>query len=721
VLVNEALTRTLTVPDAIELYNPGNSAVDLSGWYLTDDFATPHKFRIPDGTVIGGGSYLVFDETQFNPQPGNPASFALSADGDEVYPFCAGGNGVLSGYFHGFAFGAAEDEISFGRYVTSEGKEQFVPQRALTLNATNAGPKVGPVVISEIMYHPLDSGVADNTEDEFIELLNITTNAVALFDPALPTNTWHVTGGADFKFPTNVWLAPGEALLVVNFSPTDPAMLASFQTRFDVASNVQIFGPLGGKLNNDSDTLNLKKPTAPIGTAVPYATIDRVEYRDAAPWPLTADGLGASLQRRDLYAYGNDPTNWLAARPFPGAPTITNATAPLITTQPQSRALLHGQSGALTPQVSGTAPFSFQWRLNGANLPGATSLTLQFTNIQSQDVGDYQLIVNNAGGSVLSDIAHISVRAPVTILQQPQTIEVRVAPDPAAAPNTNVTFTVSAYSAVPIRYQWRRNGLDILNATNSSYTVVAVKTNDMSNFSVFVYDDLSSIESVTVGLFPLISPTFIESPLPQSVVVGGRVTLSALVAGFPPPFTFEWRQVTTLLQSNFQDEAVCFFTFNAPTNATSTNYRLVVKNRASPTGRATGFIAITTLADSDGDGIPDQWENLYRLNSSNAVDRVADTDGDGMLNWQEYIAGTDPTNALSNLKITPVAWSNGVLRLQFQAVSNKTYSVQYSSSLADTNWPVLGRMIARKTNHVEVLVDPLANTNRFYKVVTPVQ
>jgi hypothetical protein len=346
---------------------------------------------------------------------------------------------------------------------------------------------------------------------------------------------------------------------------------------------------------------------------------------------------------------------------------------------------------------------------------------LEFTNIQVQQAGDYQLIVNNAGGSILSDIAHIAVRSPIAILQQPQTIEVRVAPDPLAAPNTNVTFAVSAYSAAAIRYQWRRNGVDILNATNSSYTVVAVKTNDMSNFSVRVYDDLSSEESVTVGLYPLISPNFLESPLAQSVPVGGRVSLSALVSGFPSPFTFEWRQVTTLLQSNVQDEPLTFFTFNAPTNATTTNYRLVVKNRASPTGRATGFIPIITLADSDGDGIPDQWENLYKFSPSNAVDRTADPDGDGMLNWQEYMAGTDPTNALSNLKITPAGWSNGVLRLQFQAVSNKTYSVRYSSSLVDTNWPVLGRMQARRTNHLEVIVDPLANTNRFYKVMTPVE
>ena len=90
-----------------------------------------------------------------------------------------------------------------------------------------------------------------------------------------------------------------------------------------------------------------------------------------------------------------------------------------------------------------------------------------------------------------------------------------------------------------------------------------------------------------------------------------------------------------------------------------------------------------------------------------------------MLNWQEYVAGTDPTNALSNLKINSMVWSNSALRMDFQAISNKTYAVQFTSSLSETNWQNLARMLARKTNHVEVAIDPLAVTNRFYRIVTP--
>jgi hypothetical protein len=47
--------------------------------------------------------------------------------------------------------------------------------------------------------------------------------------------------------------------------------------------------------------------------------VDEVRYNDKAPWPPATDGSGPSLQRRDPQAYGDDPINWTAAAPTPGA------------------------------------------------------------------------------------------------------------------------------------------------------------------------------------------------------------------------------------------------------------------------------------------------------------------------------------------------------------------------------------------------------------------
>jgi len=85
--INEALTRSDTPPptDSIELYNPTTNNVNIGGWFLSDDFSTPKKFRIADGTTIFAGGYLVFTEADFNLTPGIAPSFALGSSGDQVW------------------------------------------------------------------------------------------------------------------------------------------------------------------------------------------------------------------------------------------------------------------------------------------------------------------------------------------------------------------------------------------------------------------------------------------------------------------------------------------------------------------------------------------------------------------------------------------------------------------------------------------------------------
>ena len=58
VLINEILSHTdLPQTDVIELYNPNSEPANIGGWYLTDDFLIPKKYRIPNGTVIPGNGY----------------------------------------------------------------------------------------------------------------------------------------------------------------------------------------------------------------------------------------------------------------------------------------------------------------------------------------------------------------------------------------------------------------------------------------------------------------------------------------------------------------------------------------------------------------------------------------------------------------------------------------------------------------------------------------
>jgi hypothetical protein len=217
----------------------------------------------------------------------------------------------------------------------------------------------------------------------------------------------------------------------------------------------------------------------------------------------------------------------------------------------------------------------------------------------------------------------------------------------------------------------------------------------------------------------LINPVIVQGPLPQTVAVGGTVTLSALVTGNPLPFTFEWRRGPSGVLTNVVNRPYDFYTFTATNVPTTVQYRVVVKNAANfLPGVASGLVNITTLADSDGDGIPDAWESQYGFNPANAADGLLDRDGDGMSNWAEYIAGTDPTNALSYLRVSLNAHT-GAATISFGAVSNKTYTVQYTENLAAGLWQKLADVPARSDNREEMIADPAWTTNRFYRVATP--
>lgn len=345
VWINEALTHTdLPLEDAIEFYNPTGTPLNVGGWYLSNSENNLKKFRIPDGFVIPALGYRVIYEYQFNPVPGVSPSFTFnSAHGDEAHLSAADAAGNLTGYKTSVSFGAAENGVSFGRYQTSTGvefvamsersfgrdNEPFVVDFRRGNGLPNPAPKIGPVVINEIMYHPPEtiSGTnrLDNVLDEYIELVNITDSTVNLHDPLYPDNTWQVDGDVQYAFPSATTFAPGGVLLLVNFNPVqDTAQLAAFRAKYSVSTGASLFGPYKGKLSNSGGSIELYKPDPPQlpphpdAGFLPYVLVERVVFSDTAPWPVQPDGTGAALQRKTASAFGNDVANWSSATATPG-------------------------------------------------------------------------------------------------------------------------------------------------------------------------------------------------------------------------------------------------------------------------------------------------------------------------------------------------------------------------------------------------------------------
>ena len=307
VLINEILANSeAPLTDTIEIYNPSTTeTADLGDWWLSDDLGTPQKYRIPAGTLVAPGGYLLFNESQFNT---GANAFALSANGDEVVLSSGNSAGDLTGYTVFAQFGASETGVTMARYANTESPARtfFVQQKTPTLGSANSGPRIGPILLSEIHYQP------SGTASEFIEIRNNGNTPIPLYDPANPANTWRIQG-VDFSFPTGLTIQPREFFLISAISP------ATFRTAYSVAASIEIYGPYApSDLLNTGERVALQKPGTPYvngsgQTVVPYIDIDFVTYSNVAPWPTLAAGGGRSLERSSVSSFGDDKNSWKAS------------------------------------------------------------------------------------------------------------------------------------------------------------------------------------------------------------------------------------------------------------------------------------------------------------------------------------------------------------------------------------------------------------------------
>lgn len=323
VRVNEVRSHHITRDsDAIELLNPWPAAVDISNWYITDDYRQPFKYRIRPGTVVSARGLLVFDEAEFG---SGPNGFAFSAWGDEAFLFSVDEVGRLTGHFHGLRFGASAPGTTFGYYRSSDGTTHCVRERAPSIGRLNLGPQIGPVVISEIMFDPVRTGTGQDKLGEFVELYNASVEPVPCYNPRYPACTWRVGGAVELEFPPGVIMHPGECVVLVGFDPAaQPGVLADFCQKYGMGTSVRVIGPWRGSLKSTTDPLCLLLPGDPAGIGsdragqVPYFLAEQVHFKWGSPWPQGDPAGGNSMTRLSAQMFANDPASWIRSRPGPG-------------------------------------------------------------------------------------------------------------------------------------------------------------------------------------------------------------------------------------------------------------------------------------------------------------------------------------------------------------------------------------------------------------------
>ena len=221
------------------------------------------------------------------------------------------------------------------------------------------------------------------------------------------------------------------------------------------------------------------------------------------------------------------------------------ATPPVITTQPSSQSISVNQPVTFSVGFTGALPFTYQWRFNGTNLPGATNATLTIPSVVPASAGGYSVLVSDALGIAASDVATLTVDTSGTpfIVTPPQSQTVQQ--------GTAVLFNVGAVGASPLSYQWRKNGTNLAGQNFSFLALGSTTTNDNGNYVVVVTNVFGAVTSAPAVLTvtQIFPPAITNPPVSVTVMVGANATFSVGVSG-TAPFNYQWVRGGVALPGN---------------------------------------------------------------------------------------------------------------------------------------------------------------------------
>ena len=170
---------------------------------------------------------------------------------------------------------------------------------------------------------------------------------------------------------------------------------------------------------------------------------------------------------------------------------------PAIASQPANQSVTVGQTAVFSVMATGTAPLTYQWQKNSANISGATAASYTTPATLSGDNGaTFRVVVTNSAGSATSSAATLTVTAASvapSITTQPanQTVSVGQA----------ATFSVVAAGTAPLTYQWQKNSANISGATAASFTTPPTASGDNgATFRVVVTNSVTSVTSNSATL-----------------------------------------------------------------------------------------------------------------------------------------------------------------------------------------------------------------------------
>jgi hypothetical protein len=334
---------------------------------------------------------------------------------------------------------------------------------------------------------------------------------------------------------------------------------------------------------------------------------------------------------------------------LPATLTVNPAiVAPTIVSPPVSQTVQTGQRVTFTVGANGTAPLSYQWRRNNAEIGGAIGSSHTINAAALTDAGDYTVVVRNSAGSVTSaPPARLTVTVPspvATITTQPVSIS--------AVVGTAAGFSVQATGS-GLAYRWQRRGSgegtwnDLFNtppysgASGPDLLVSPVSNaNNGDSYRVRITNAGGSVDSTAAVLtvLPVPAPRIQTQPVSVSVLVGQTARFSATVID---AVSFRW-QYRSGVGAQWQDLFNSADVSGASTpelelrrlqrDATGTQYRLTATNAG---GRVDSLAATLTVNDPVILAITRQPSSVTTTNGGSATFSIEATGSPSVtFRWQ---------------------------------------------------------------------------------------
>ena len=248
--------------------------------------------------------------------------------------------------------------------------------------------------------------------------------------------------------------------------------------------------------------------------------------------------------------------------------TVDVMDGPKITVQPVAPPpVASGAALSLSVAATGDAivPLSYQWQLNGVNIPLATGATYAVPSATWFDQGTYRVIVSNPAASVTSKTAAVVLHSPPVIVTPAASMKV--------ARNGGGTLKVVATGNPALAYQWQKGGVTIPGAKAAAYTLSHASDATVDDYSVMVTNAYGSTPGGTAHVTVEDAPVISRAPLALTKPVGGSAAFDVVVSG-TPSLRYQWQKNSV----NIPGETNATLALNTLALSSSASYRVLVTN-----------------------------------------------------------------------------------------------------------------------------------------------